>query len=189
MTPSTDSSEVGIEVFVFDIDGTLADTRPLVKEAYRLAGVEMPDHVWGQPWHAWLYNRTESRAHAVSVHTRKTEAYLKLLATRPPRKLPAVAVAQRLIADGHHVQFITGASSKAARAVLDQCQLSTVRLIGYGCTATEKIDVLRHYGSGLYVDDDLRAGQIISRGTSLDFLHANHTDPRRMMEDVQTWMQ
>jgi phosphoglycolate phosphatase-like HAD superfamily hydrolase len=175
----------------FDIDGTLADTRGLVKESYRLAGVDMPDHVWGAPWSSWLYARTESRAQAVSIHARKTEIYLKLINDRPPRKLPAVLVAKALIRDGITVKFLTGASPRAARAILEQCQLTTDGLIGYSCTSTDKIELLKDEDPrfGLYVDDDLRAGQVVSRGAKYEFLHANHTDARRMMEDVEKWMQ
>ena len=39
---------------VFDLDGTLADTRDLVRRAYDLVGVHMPEHAWGLPAEAWL---------------------------------------------------------------------------------------------------------------------------------------
>lgn len=193
-TDATDATDADVNgftprTFIFDIDGTLADTRPLVKEAYRLVGIDMPDHVWGAPWTSWLHNRTKSRAHAAYVHAQKTEVYLKLINDRPPKKLVAVQIAHRLINRGHYVQFVTGASSSAARAILGQCQLSTNRLIGYSCTITDKIELLGEYDIGLYIDDDLRAGQTISRSSGYGFLHANHTDARRMMEDVEKWMQ
>ena len=43
--------------YLFDLDGTLVNTRLAVKEAYRQVGIEMPDDAWGKPWTEWLNNK------------------------------------------------------------------------------------------------------------------------------------
>ena len=40
-------------VFVWDLDGTLLDSRDAVRRAYLEAGVVMPDDAWGKPWQVW----------------------------------------------------------------------------------------------------------------------------------------
>lgn len=144
---------------VFDIDGTLVDTEPLVREAYRLAGVDMPKEAWGRPWQEWLPAFRVGRNAALrveTVHRRKTAAYLELLRMTPPTVLPPGRLAQDLVYVGTaEVGFLTGASQRAAEAILDILHLPKDLLLGYSCTLADKVRILGTLdGDVEYYDDD-----------------------------------
>lgn len=143
-------------VVVFDIDGTLADTRPLVVEAYRRVGVLMPSNAWGVPWRNWLPALAGEDCEA--VHAAKNEEYMRILQRESPRPLPSCTLAAEL---GFHpvrpiaVAFVTGSSRRAADAVLRAIRLPPGWLVGSEMTPTEKARLMTLLQPGaVLVDDD-----------------------------------
>jgi phosphoserine phosphatase len=137
--------------YLFDLDGTLVDTRLAVKEAYRQVGVEMPDGAWGKPWTEWLNNK--------QVHKAKAKAY--------PNTLKAFAQELPLYhyAHQHKCPVITGASREAVRAI--QALFGGLNVIATCATHARKIEIIQTYihdeRNVAYVDDDLRVHEEIKK--------------------------
>lgn len=153
------SSRSPIKRYVFDLDGTLFDTRNLVRQAYLAAGVIMPDDAWGKPAGQWLPELVGfKRWH--SVHERKTDIYLHMLRRDPPPRTPAASAMIELALSGVETYVITGASREAALTLLSGFQPYHYRLIGANCDRSLKITKIRMLGRAhecVYVDDDLDA--------------------------------
>lgn len=136
---------------VFDLDGTLVDTREAVRLAYLEAGIVMPDHAWGLAWHEWLFDP--------AVHARKVEIY--------PRFVAELAVGLPLLQTAltHHVPVITGASRRAVQAV--QIKFGPLNVVLAEASLRQKIEYLNWYGpsGGTYVDDNELARAEIERRT------------------------
>ena len=54
-------------LYGFDLDGTLALTKPAVEQSYIRAGVMPPPGYWGKPWREWLDDEL--------AHARKNAIY------------------------------------------------------------------------------------------------------------------
>jgi hypothetical protein len=125
--------------YAFDLDGTLIDTKEAVVQAYRIAGVEMPEDAWGKPWHEWLKDET--------IHHKKNEVYPDML-KQFASVLPLFTIALRL-----NAPVITGASNEAVIAI--QSVFGSLNIVGIQCSRLEKILWLnRQRERGCYVDDD-----------------------------------
>lgn len=164
--------------FVFDLDGTLWDTRPLVQEAYQLAGVQMPPGAWGAPWTSWCNPL---------AHTKKVHIYHKLLRSRgePPR-LPPLEFAHELPIEAVHV--LTSASHETTRYLIDM-YLPGVHLLGWSQTAPQKVASLfvltRREKDVVYIDDDPN-GEYIAEAADVRFVRYDKQDLQQLMEDA--WM-
>lgn len=101
--------------YAYDLDGTLADTRRAVVEAYRAVGVEPPENFFGKPWREWL---TDS-----ALHDRKNAIYPQYVRkyVRPTHLVDTFKATGGLI--------ITGASNEAARIVLDSIGLEDAIMV------------------------------------------------------------
>lgn len=143
---------------VFDLDGTLVDTRQAVTQAYRWAGVELPDHAWGRPWQEWLPQllKYEDNAEdplaqsAEQVHKLKNHYYqytLKLYA----RALPCLERATH-----RSLVVLTGASRDAVTTLLKWNRSEKFAVIYSDLRLDDKIDWLNARPPGVYVDDDAR---------------------------------
>jgi hypothetical protein len=89
------------EIHVFDVDGTLVDTREATLAAYEAAspGLFKPEY-WGKPSQEW--------GCPADVHERKVAAFARLSAMiKPAWAMPMFRHAQYV---GHHCIFLTGAS-------------------------------------------------------------------------------
>jgi len=145
---------------VFDLDGTLADTRDLVRRAYDVVGVHMPEHAWGLPAEAWLAGAVPGGLEDVAeVHRLKNVALRTLIAAHGVERLPAADLCEALKKDrSYTVGILTGASLGAARATRRALALSRVPILGAGCDLETKMNVLRATAeSGIYFDDDYEA--------------------------------
>jgi hypothetical protein len=140
-------------LYVYDLDGTLADTKEAVVEAYRSVGVEPPEDFFGKSWQEWLFNSDGSLN--VEAHTRKNEAYVHMLQHNPHliRRLPMADLAERTGG-----VILTAASPQSASAVCAVLNLSLVILAGF--TIEGKIQTLRRWSGRkqemVIFDDDLR---------------------------------
>lgn len=149
-------------VLFFDVDGTLFDTRPLVRAAYRAANVDMPRGAWGRPWREWLpglFGGDVDRAR--ERHAVKNEAYLRLLRTHRPRRLPLYWIALGRFSVGEDVRLVTAASETAARALLDGDPLAAA-LAACEADVDRLVAVLRESSRPrVLVDDDARRLQAV----------------------------
>ena len=138
---------------VFDLDGTLVDTKKAVFEAYRYVGVNMPEDAWGKNWREWL-----TGPDAEKLHKAKNTIYLKTvgLYAQPLELLPFVEKA------GYPV--ITGASMIAAETIAIKFA-PKLRIALREATLDMKAKWLNDRRPGVYVDDDVRARSFIEEKT------------------------
>lgn len=165
---------------VSDVDGVLADTRPLVLKAYELAGVDPALVQWGAPWEEWLPAAVGgSTTAALAVHHEKNKHYEDLVENHLSPLTAAHALRQ--LRGEYDLWFLTGASPLAARAVLVTLGFRP-RFLGTGCTTEQKVWALIQHGSyGAYIDDNRELGEYIARLSGWAFLSY---DPRLTADDV-----
>lgn len=149
------SARSRVRRYVFDLDGTLFDTKELVKEAYLRAGVRMPEDAWGLPVASWLPQMVGRNWKF--FHSEKTAHYIKLLHSYPPVRSSAASAMIELVMSGVECFIVTGASPEAAKALLSGFQPYHYRLIGTQCDLEQKTMRVKNLGQGVqtvYVDDD-----------------------------------
>lgn len=150
---------------VFDLDGVLVDTRPLVVKAYQAAGVTMPQTAWGHSWREWLidvYSGDEERA--VQVHERKIKAYEEILRTVPIPRLACADVARASLDMDVWTYVLTSATYRTTKIILDRIGLTDMRVLAAECTIPEKAFALRTIPRlGFYLDDNPRLGREVVR--------------------------
>lgn len=133
--------------FVFDMDGTIVDSYAAVREAYKRAGLVLPDDAWGKPAHEW-----GCTSH---VHKMKSSLYPMIL-LRLGRRLHA--------ADLLHMtngSVLTGSSEAGVNAVKKFLKHG-FEVSGFACSAEDKLTILdkkAHKARVFYVDDDLDFGK------------------------------
>ena len=131
------------------MDGVIVDTKTAVKEAYRQAGVEMPDDCWGKPYHEWC---------SEEVHELKKQYYPECL-QKYGEKLPIADLAR-----SENSWLLTSASKEAIEAVFDLLGFR-IPILGYSVTLEQKIKRLNNI-DGLviyYEDNPEKAREINSR--------------------------
>lgn len=140
-----------------DIDGVLIDSRELVRQSYRNVGVIMPDEAWGHPWRTWLPDAVGSLDKAESLHARKTEAYIDVLASGAvvEHALPFASIAVALQASpGVRVFYVTGAAEPVAKTILTELGLDPEALLAAGISTDDRLEVLKSIAAtGTYIDD------------------------------------
>lgn len=155
---------------VFDLDGTLADTHDLVRRAYDLVGVRMPESAWGRPAQEWLAEAlpNASAEEVAEAHRLKNVAMRTLMGAHGCERLPAADLCEALKADKDYtVGILTGASLESARATRRCLRLSRVPILGAGADLETKMKVLRSTAdAGIYLDDDYDACVAVSESTS-----------------------
>jgi phosphoglycolate phosphatase-like HAD superfamily hydrolase len=160
-----------------DLDGTLINTRGLVVEAYRLAGVNPPDEAWGRRWQDWLPNAVGGYARALTTHTSKTQIYVKLLGERDlrERELPAAQLVREARAVGQATGCITASTFTTAKMILTRLDLGSVPLVAQ-VTSTARVSSLRgaldSFDRVIYVDD--HADNVALVRTELPQIHTVH---------------
>lgn len=141
--------------WVFDLDGTLMDTREAVKHAYLLAGVRMPNDAWGKPWREWTTK---------DVHDKKNAMYpIALHNFASPLPLLDYAVKLR-----SHI--LTAASLDAVLALKQVGWLPARTPFTSELSREQKVDWLRHHGWGVYVDDDSETRTLAKERTTWKIL-------------------
>tara|TARA_R110000824_G_scaffold58288_1_gene157709 strand:- start:3433 stop:3933 length:501 start_codon:yes stop_codon:yes gene_type:complete len=138
--------------YLFDLDGTLVNTRLAVKEAYRQVGIEMPDDAWGKPWTEWLNNKF--------AHDAKAKIYPDVL-KEFAEPLPLYRYVQQTQAP-----VITGASRDAVRAINDM--FGSLNVIITCATRQRKVEIIQQYihekkDDITYVDDDIQMHKEIKK--------------------------
>lgn len=150
------SSASRIRHAIFDLDGTLVDTRPLVVEAYRRAGVIMPDDAWGKTAEEWLPQCT--RFNWRHVHDRKQQFYAELLADTNFERNEACRAMIELRYSNVQTFVLTAASVYTTREILYRLfEPYQFNLLGCGADRSRKEHQMRMLGrpqTTLWVDDD-----------------------------------
>jgi beta-phosphoglucomutase-like phosphatase (HAD superfamily) len=152
-------------VNVFDVDGCLVDTLPMVLAAYVAAGAEgtTNEHV-RSPWQEWLPGLVGDRAE--EVRARKTEIYLASLIRTPPMLLPAGRLAIELVAAGEPVAAISAAKASVVPVVLAAAGIPAIRYFAE-VTREDRPRLLADLApAGTYYDDDWIACDLVHAGTA-----------------------
>jgi phosphoglycolate phosphatase-like HAD superfamily hydrolase len=150
---------------VFDLDGTLADTRDLVLRAYESVGIKMPNKAWGAAAEEWL-EKYVGKPHVAETHRMKNVAYRALIAAQGLRELPACHLCRTLSRDDEYeVSILTGASYVAAEAVRAALKLRHVPFLGVAMKHEDKLRILSSGEAGIYFDDDYEAAVSVANAT------------------------
>lgn len=148
--------------WLFDMDGTLVDTLRATREAYRKAGMKMPEGAWGKPWREWCPEE---------VHAEKQRIYPNTL-REFGRVLPAAELFK--IVGG---SILTAASAPSAWSVIETFLGDRLEGDLYAeYSADEKISVIKKYyveSRVIYVDDNLEFGKRVLRETGAYFMHVS----------------
>lgn len=164
--------------FVYDLDGTLIDSKPFVFEAYRLAGIEMPPEMWGKPWHVWC---------GIEEHSLKVKVYQEMMDDGIIPVLPAAEVLRAQLLRGEDCYILTGAAHEAVWGFIKREKLVRAQLLGWSATEWHKKNALARLSQRTrrhitYVDDDAVAHIVPSPGA---FVQYTGQDKERLMEDIQ----
>jgi hypothetical protein len=150
---------------IFDFDGTLYDTEPLIREAYAVAGADPGDvDVMRQSYREWLVPRVGA-ARAEEIHRLKDSIYAAFVGERATPICGYVRTAQSLDQCGHLVGILSGAPLVAAPAIRHMLHPSPFRLFRLGLNLEQKIEIMQALGpNGVYVDDDPRGVEVENIG-------------------------
>lgn len=172
-------------MIVFDVDGVLVDSKQLVMDCYRRAGVRMPDEAWGLPWHTWL---DDARA-----HDKKNRYYLEAIDKGALPLLDGTGLVLELIAADVPLGFATGSSLEAFVSVLKasgiqraiETRSSNVKW-QVGCARDDKVQTLLSWHTKGYVDDRLVGRSIaIEVGCEFVLYTPGHIDDIRT--EIRQW--
>ena len=138
--------------YVFDLDGTLFDTKQAVFEAYKAAGVIMPDDAWGKPWHQWLDDET--------IRQKKQKIYPEYV-EKHAKALPLWDMFREMQDAKMNPIILTGAGSAAVWALMNRYPDLLIPTIRYELTIEDKISHMGMFDEGIYFDDSSEAVTIM----------------------------
>lgn len=165
---------------VFDVDGVLADTADLSREAYRLAGADPPHD--GIPWQEWLPAQVGNDAAA--IHAAKTHIYAELLDAFPPEPTPASYLAHDLLYGGAPTYAVTAASAVNVRAVLAAVGLGELPLLAVELPGALRPELLvRIAPTGVYLDDRIETIDLVDSTTRWRAIHVG--SPRLTLPELR----
>ncbi len=148
-------------LIVYDLDGTLIDTRTANRLAYEAVDVSPPKDFHTLDWRLWT---------TPEIHDAKNKA-LRYTMTRSVRELPLMKVARR------HAAFVLSNISPAAFSIVkDNVDLGSLR-VSIGLVPADKVFMLQEIEHeigevGIYVDDSFFTCQMVAQMTSWQVLHA-----------------
>ena len=164
-----------MSIWCSDIDGVLIDSKALVRESYKAVGIDMPIEAWGHPWQTWLPAAVGSLELAKQLHNQKTDAYIDVLLSGAVRDnaLPFAGIARALERDPvTSVYYVTGATNRAAVAILRELGLDSEKLIASSATTADREQLLKNLApSGVYIDDRIE-GQAPAHAAGWSFIWA-----------------
>lgn len=146
--------------WIFDMDGTLVDSREAVRLAYLEVGIVMPDNAWGKRWQEWLPQACEPLGlDPKRVRERKQEVYPHYVknVTSTPLGLTFLQLFFEYRNDlpfQRQFSILTGAGCAACEALYTANLLPYMLHVHANMTRLDKANYLAHHGWGIYVDDD-----------------------------------
>lgn len=165
--------------FVFDLDGTLLDSRDAVRRAYLEVGVTMPDDAWGTPWQSWC---------GIEEHSAKVRVYQRMLDAGEVPTLPSIDVVRELLAAKERVAILTGASHEALATFIKREELYGVYLFGWSATRVHKKNKLAEVSRLpqrphiTYVDDEDVPWIVPPTGTFVRYVRQSN---EQLKEDIR----
>ena len=174
-------------MIVFDLDGTLLDTRETIITAYGLAGVTVSDDILERAATGWLENQVGA-ATAETIRAKKNEEYLRMLRTEYRPMLPPMQAAIQLHQAGYGVGIMTGAPTGSLAMFQLQCR-EQCRIWPFDAaieaTATpEKMERLPQLDDhGVYIDDQDR---LINMPDGWHFIHYIGQPPGTLYKEIVT---
>ena len=127
-------------MMVFDLDGTLVDTRKANWEAYRHINISPPDNFHQIPWQQWV---------TVTGHDAKNRVLPKFMKIHA-KELPLLGVA-RLMEDK---VIVSNISAAALESLIDCVDLDEFNIFA-GLDIRSKADRINFLRAEYYVDDSL----------------------------------
>lgn len=147
--------------YAFDLDGTLVDTKELVRKAYIHAGVVPPDDFFGKTFFEWF---TGDPQEAQEVHSNKQQYYMEHIKSVKP--LPLMELLKALVLAGRAPTILTGASATSYQL------LSSVFPILVDVQAETSLNLagkIRYMNEtapiGIMFEDNLKAIEPLKKGT------------------------
>lgn len=192
MTATGNSPQSTYLTVIFDIDGTLADTREATAQAYARAGVRYYDRDFGLRWQDWLPERVGTHTLAEQVHSAKTQHYVQILQETGARELPAAHLARRLSeTPAVRIGFATGASVASASAILRCLGLDlTAHPHVTGASAEEKAAFVAQYSTStnraVYLDCDPVIGRAVAGMAGVPYLNGSSSTAATL--EAELWM-
>lgn len=158
-------------LYAFDLDGTLFNTKALVKRCYEEFGIEMPADAFGKTWREWLIPLCGGdELKAQWVHDEKNTLYAKLAAIGVAKPLPLFYL-YVTIADWSVI--LTGASQVAALALLNRFPEVNCRVqMNCEMTRVQKINWMNQRINGIMFEDDILAAEQMRKETQWTILHS-----------------
>ncbi len=160
------SQDLSLDI-VCDFDGTLVDTKKALYEAYKYAanGTPPPKDFFGKPWQKWC-----APAHKLlkdQIYPEYAKKYARL--TKLGEGI-----------DWSQITILTGASGKGYEAVMQALFPNSCwpEVLQYRCDPIMKRQILLERNlngkkHGIYLDDMLSAGLIVTQMTSYDLGHVD----------------
>lgn len=178
-----------MDAVVFDIDGTIIDTKAIAVAAYRQVGIELTDDLWGVQWRLWLPDLVGSMERAVEIHDMKTKIHAEMIQDLDPRlELSAADVARCLNGIDVNVFFLTASDERISSRVLQSLNIKYVACAS-GLTLAERIGKLQtihtYYNIIAYVDD---FAETVDRVKALGLNAVHYVSQTRDELWSQIWM-
>jgi len=133
------------------MDGVLMDTRRAVEEAYRAAGVPIPEGMYGIPYREWMPAIVGSVEESDRIVETKNLLLPEML-DRYGSVLPPTRVARELLDSGAVAVVLTAASPAATHIVLERTGLEEIPVV-LRCTPQRKLEMVRWWSVSSYIDD------------------------------------
>ena len=174
-------------IALFDLDGTLINSRQTIIDAYGLANITAPTDILEQAETGWLEAMVGTEL-APQIRAEKNEHYLRLLQSGHAPLLPSFQTAQSLRQDGNFVGLMTGAPKGSVKALcrseLMRHQVWPFVSVTEAASTERKMQQLSYLGDhGVYIDDQARLvnGNIPDGWT---FIHYVGQDSDTLLKEV-----
>lgn len=147
-----------MQLLCCDVDGTVFNSRELVRRAYQEVGVTQPDGAWGRRWQDWLIDYFDGdEGRALTAHAQKTQRYMELLIRTDLQQyaLPAAVVARHWFQrhGDRSVSYLTAGTRATAFSALSRLGIAG-RMLG-GLTYDQRLAALLDTPRGtVYLDDN-----------------------------------
>lgn len=174
---------------VFDLDGCLVDSRRVVRDAYKWAGVDAPENVLEFEGIDWIVEQLDPASEIVAQDIRRAKAVRYLETIGDAKVLPPYPVACVLKRRGHTCVVLSGAPIGAIHQVQMHHRWTWPFVAGLdGCRTTAKQVALQSMARDLhpndvpvYVDD-----QKVRVPKPWRFVHYIGQTEEELMEEI-TW--